>query len=111
MAITYTFQITQLEIAPSLDGLTDVVTRVRYNYNGEDEDGNKGTFPGATPMPSPVSGSFVPFDSLTPSEVINWLDSVADKPHMQDVIQEQINNKIDPKYVPAPMPWESGSVA
>lgn len=111
MAITYTFQITQLEIAPSLDGLTDVVTRVRYNYTGEDEDGNKGNFPGATPMPSPASGSFVPFNNLTPTEVISWLDSVADKPHMQEVIQEQINNQINPKHVPAQMPWGSGSAA
>lgn len=104
MAINYTFKVTQLEVAPSLDGNTDVVTRVRYNYTGVDEDGNEGTFPGATPMPAP-SGSFTAFNSLTESDIISWLEQVADKPHMKERIQEQINAKKAPKFVEKAMPW------
>ena len=39
MATTYAFSDIKVEIAPSLDGLTDVITRVLYNYNGADENG------------------------------------------------------------------------
>jgi len=107
MAITYTFVVTQLEIAPSFDGETDVVTRVRYNYNGVNEGGISGSFAGATPVPAPASGStFIPFDELTQDEVIDWLEIYADKPHMQVQIAKQIENQIHPHYVPAPLPWD-----
>jgi len=106
MAITYVFTDIKVEIAPSLDGLTDVVTRVRYNYKGVNEDGIEGTFAGATPMPLPTDQNFVPFDQLTEPDVVAWLNSVADKPHMQEQIQKQINNQIAPKYVPVPNPWD-----
>ena len=83
MALNYTFNVTQLEIAPSgSDGYPDVVTRVRYNYVGVDSTGHSGSFAGATPMPQP-SGSFIPFEDLTEEEVVAWLDVVADKPHME----------------------------
>ena len=109
MPTTYTFNITQLEIAPTgSDGYPDVVTRVRYNYVGVDSIGYSGSFAGATPIPTP-SGSFIPFSDLTEEEVVAWLDTVADKPHMQQVIQSQIANQIAPQNVPAPLPWPTGS--
>jgi hypothetical protein len=105
MSLTYTFNITQLEIAPSgSDGHSDVVTRARYNYVGVDENGYSGSFAGATPLPSP-SGSFVPFEDLTEEEVAAWLDQVADKTHMQQQIQKQIQQQITPQNIPAPLPW------
>ena len=109
MAITYTFKVTELEMAPSLDAQTDVVTRVRYNYAGVDENGISGSFAGATPMPAP-SGSFIPYNELTQETVVAWLEEVSDKPHMQEQITKQINNQINPKYVPTPIPWPTGSL-
>ena len=106
MATTYTFSDIKVEIAPSLDGLTDVITRVRYNYNGADENGYSGSFSGATPMPQPSTGSFTPFSEITEPEVVTWLNEVADKPHMQQQIQKQIDNQATPKYVPVPNPWD-----
>lgn len=110
MAITYTFKITEIEVAPTSSGEYNVVTRVRYNYKGVDEDGIEATFTGATPMPSP-SGSFVPYEDLTENTVIGWLDSVSDKPHMQERITEMINNIKTPQYVPKPAPWATGSIS
>ncbi len=107
MATTFTFSDIKVEIAPSLDGLTDVITRVRYNYKGVDENGYSGSFPGVTPMPLPGSGSFIPFNQVTEPEVVEWLDEVADKPHMQQQIEKQIQNQITPKYVPVPNPWDA----
>lgn len=106
MAITYTFTNIQVEVAPSLDGLTDVVTRVRYTYKGVDENGIESTFPGVTPMPLPSDENFIPFNQLTEAEVISWLEAVADIPHMQQQVDRGINNQINPKYVPVPNPWD-----
>jgi len=105
MATTFSFKVSQLEMAPSLDGLTDVVTRVRYNYTGVDSTGVSGSFSGATPMPAPSSGSFTPLESLTESDVISWLEVVSDKTHMQERIQKQIDLINAPKYVETPLPW------
>lgn len=113
MNMTYTFSVTSLDIAPTgSDGHNDVVTRVRYNYNGVSDTGYSGSFAGATPMPSP-SGSFIPFEDLTETEVIAWLEiaTTGSQQHMQQQIEKQINNQINPQYVPAPLPWTSGSVS
>ena len=113
MAILYTYEPTELFMAPSLDGLTDVVTRVRYNYTGIDEEsGLSAVFAGATPVPAPASGSeFIPLQDLTEAEVVAWLESVVNPDHMQEVITKNINNQIAPKYEPTPLPWApSGTV-
>jgi hypothetical protein len=109
MAITFAFltdETMSLEIAPTLDGLQDVVTRVRYSYVGVDEQGNKGTFAGATPMPVPKdTANFKPFSELQPADVVAWLEAVSDKIHMEERIAIQIASQISPKYEPVPSPW------
>jgi hypothetical protein len=106
MAITYEFTNIKVEIAPQLGDLQDVITRARYTYVGTDENGIKGEFQGATPMPAPGDANFIPFNEVTEPEVVAWLEEVADKPHMQEQIAKQINNQINPKYVPVPNPWD-----
>jgi hypothetical protein len=105
MTIDFTFKVNKIETAPSLDGLTNVVTRVRYDYIGEDEDGNEGTFSGVTPMPAPDAENYTPLADLTEADVVSWLEAVADKAHMQERITKQIQNKVAPKYVDTPLPW------
>lgn len=108
MAITYTFltdDTMKLEIAPELNGLEKVITRVRYNYVGVDEEGNEGTFAGVTPMPAPNSQSYKAFEELTPEDVTSWLEATADKKHMQERIAKEIETKVKPKYVSTPSPW------
>jgi hypothetical protein len=105
MAITYTFTVNKIEVAPTLGELTDVVTRVRYDYKGVNEDGIEGTFAGVTPMPEPGDAEFKPLAELVEADVIEWLEAHADKPHMQERITKQINDQVAPKYVDTPLPW------
>jgi hypothetical protein len=108
MAITFTFltdNTMKLELAPSLNGLEKVITRVRYNYVGVDEEGNEGIFAGVTPMPEPNAEGYKPFEELTPEDIVSWLEATADKPHMQERIAKQIESKIAPKYVETTAPW------
>ena len=105
MAITYTFTVNKIEIAPALGELADVITRVRYDYEGVDENGIKGTFAGVTPLPAPETTDIVPLTEITEEIVIGWLEAYADKPHMQERIQKQIEGQVAPKYVDIPLPW------
>lgn len=108
MAITYTFltdETMKLEMAPELNGLEKVITRVRYTYLGVDEEGNEAKFSGVTPMPAPDSESYKPFEELTPEDIVSWLEATADKAHMQYRIEKEIQEKVSPKYVETPAPW------
>lgn len=105
MAITYTFKINKIEKAPVLGDLTDVITRVRYDYEGVDEKGVKGTFAGCTPLPAPETTDITPLAELTEEIVIGWLEAFADKDHMQERIQKQIEGQVEPKHVETPLPW------
>lgn len=105
MAINYTFKIMRLEVAPLLENEVDVVTRIHYNYTGIDEDGNEGIFYGVSSAPSPTSGSFIEFNSLTEEDIISWLNTDTFTIHMQERIQEQINLKKVPMFVEKQLPW------
>lgn len=113
MSIDYSYKIKELEMAPSLDGLSDVITRVRFTYMGVDTDtGYSGSFQGVTPVPSPSTGSFTPLNELTEAEVIEWVKISHPVTHMQEQIQKQIDKQITPKYEPVPLPWNpSGSIS
>ena len=107
MAITYEWKITALKKAPSLDGLSDVVTHVNFEYKGTDdtEQKNTGVFHGACPIGSPDAENFIALADLTEADVIAWAQANHPVEHMQEVIEKQIADKVTPTNVEADMPW------
>ena len=111
MAITYTWGITAMKKAPSLDGLSDVITHVNFKYVGtdseKDSDGNFYTaeFSGACPIGPPDSENFTALGDLTEADVIEWAKANHPTDHMNEVIEKAISDKITPKNVEAEMPW------
>tara|TARA_R110002167_G_scaffold197328_2_gene400366 strand:- start:434 stop:790 length:357 start_codon:yes stop_codon:yes gene_type:complete len=106
MNITYVWAITGMKMAPSLDGLTDVVTNVQFNYTGTDsESGFSSIFNGAFPVPPPNSVDFIPLADLTEAEVIAWIQPIYPMDHPNEVVEEGIQNQITPTNEDAPMPW------
>ena len=112
MAITYTWEVTGIKTT-TLGATSDVVVQTYQKKIGTDENGNQGTFSGATPFtvdPSDDSGPFVPFEELTEEDVLNWIKSVvvgSYEEHVNGVIQKEIDDKINPtveKNVPWPVP-------
>jgi hypothetical protein len=97
MAITYTWSITGLKKAPSLNGLDDVVTGIRFKYKGVDSDGNEGVFDGAVPVGAPNSDSFIAISELTEAEIIEWAKANHPVDHMQEMIAKIIEDKKAPK--------------
>jgi len=107
MNITYTWKITEMKMAPSLDGLSDVITNVRFEYKGTDsESGFSYSFTGAIPIGAPESSSFVPLKDLTENEVIEWVKSIYPMDHPNEQIEKGIQNQIVPKDEDAKLPWQ-----
>lgn len=95
--ITYDWKITALKKAPTLDGLSDVITGINFSYTGTNEDGVTDSFAGACPIGAPNSDSFTAITDLTEAEVIEWAKAHHPVDHMQEVITRNINNKVAPK--------------
>jgi dTDP-4-dehydrorhamnose reductase len=99
MALTYTWKINGLKKQdnPSLQ-LNDIIIQTYWECIGTDEDGNSGTFNGATPFnPDQVDiNNFTTYENLTENQVLDWIKNVVGsntvyKAHIDEQIQKQIN--------------------
>jgi hypothetical protein len=112
MALTYTWAVTSLK--KTTDGSVDnFVVQSTWTCTGTDEDGDSGTFNGATPFPldSLDPATFIPYEDLTEADVIGWIQAVvvgSYKEHVDAQINKQIALIKDP-VVDVPegdFPWE-----
>jgi len=76
MALTYEWKLTGLKKANS-ESAKDVIIGTRWELIGTDENGNSGTFSGATPfkLENVELHNFVPYDNLDQGTVIGWIQS------------------------------------
>jgi hypothetical protein len=94
MALTYTWAITSLK--KTTDGSVDnFVVQSTWTCTGTDEDGDSGTFNGATPFPldSLDPATFIPYEDLTEADVLGWIEAVVVGSY-KDHVDEQINKQI-----------------
>lgn len=101
MNMSYEWAITAMKKAPTLDGLSNVITHVNFNYTGTDADsGHSSVFHGACPLAIPQEGDeFIALADLTEAKVIEWAQAAHPVEHMNQVIEEEINRKITPTNV------------
>lgn len=107
MAITYTWAVTGMKVT-NVGSETNYVVQTYWTKTGTDENGNTGTFSGATPFaPNPSQPDFIPFDQLTQATVLGWIQPLVTgsyEDHVNNVIAEQIAVKVNPVTEPA-LPW------
>ena len=113
MAITYTWGITSLKTKNETLGdgvvLPNAVCQTYWKKIGTDEDGNEGTFSGATPFSADnlTEENFQQFDTLTEEIVLGWIQAIVVdgyEEHVNGQIQKQIDEKVTP-IVESAMPW------
>ena len=97
MNLTYSWKITALKKAPSLDGLSNVITHIKFNYTGTDaESGESHTFHGACPVGAPDAENFTSIETLTEADIIEWAKANHPTDHMDEVIERHIKEKLTP---------------
>jgi len=113
MAITYTWKVTSLKVKNEvIDDVTyeNSVCQTYWEKIGTDENGNVGSFHGATPFtldPTDDSGPFIAFEDLTEADILGWIQGVvvdSYEEHVNAQIQKQIDQKVNPITEPA-LPW------
>jgi hypothetical protein len=119
MAVTYTWEVTSLKTKNETLGdgvvLPNAICQTYWKKIGTDEDGNEGTFSGATPFSAEnlTEENFQQFDVLTEEIVLGWIQAIVVdgyEEHVNGQIQKQIDEKVTP-ITEAAMPWateESG---
>ncbi len=101
MGYTYEWKLTGLNKQNSTN-IEDAVIGTRWKLTGTDEDGNVGTFTGATPFSINTinTSSFTPYSELTETQVLNWIKNHVSGSgpsnywgHISEVIEKEINGK------------------
>jgi hypothetical protein len=107
----YTWQVTGLktkdEVNEQGETLPNAVVQTYWKKIGVDDQGNEGSFSGATPFTADnvPAGEFVPFDQLTEETVLGWIQAVvvdSYEEHVNSMIQKQIDAKAIHE---PPLPW------
>ena len=110
--ITFNWTISAVERTISLDGLSDVIKTVHWRYRGTDENGVTAETYGATGIGDPNPQDFTPFDEVTESDVIGWVEDIMSVvPKVGDTelitlqahIEAQIALIVTPTTVTAPL--------
>jgi hypothetical protein len=104
MATTYEWNVNTMCVAPSADGLTDVVKSVQWKLRA-----NNGTqfieaFDSIELGP-PSSETFIQFNNLTQQEVISWVESKIDVNKIKQDLQERLDMLANPPIIVKQAPW------
>jgi hypothetical protein len=102
--IQYNWVISQLDTAPSLDGLTDVVKTVHWRYQAQDAEYFADVY-GSMNCATPSETDFTAYPDLTEDQVITWLEAGNDVEALKANLDLQIENQKNPPIVNLPLPW------
>ena len=119
MGLTYEWKLTGLK-KQNGENVNDAVVGTNWKLIGRDEDGNEGTFNGATPfsISSINTASFTEYSSLTEEQVLGWVKNYVSgsgptnyMSHVNEMILREINSKKWAKIevMETDLPWSPTS--
>ena len=109
MAINFEWDVSNCEVYPNKDGLSDVVHKVNYTLKGidssnqDDNDNNYfATVIGRVYLDTSDLSNFIPWSDLTPAIVQGWVEDNMGSENVAQLksdIESNINEKINPSSV------------
>jgi hypothetical protein len=106
MALETKWLISQMDTAPSEDGLTDVVKTVHWRYEGKDGEYTAEVY-GAMGCATPSETDFTAYEDLTYEQVCEWLVAGLNVEAMDLNLTTQIENLKNPPIVNLPLPFSN----
>lgn len=109
--MNYTWELTSLKRKDTSD-IKNIIVQTYWKKTGTDENGNVGSFSGATPfdLSSVDPNNFTSYEDLTEEMVLNWIKSVvigSYEIHVNEQIQKQIDAIVSPVVsVTGGFPWQ-----
>jgi hypothetical protein len=102
--------VSQLDCIPQEGDYTDVVVIVHWRRIATEIVEGKDYFAdvyGTQSFSSEDIQDFTPYDELTFDQVCGWLDSSLDVVTIDESLDRQIENQINPPIVSPPLPWST----
>ena len=99
----YIWNIYLLDCVPQENGYDTVVKTIHWGYTCIGS-GETAYVYGTVGLPEPIA-EFTPFSALTEDMVIVWLDEYMDVNQLQNNLQQQIYDKINPPILNLQPPW------
>ena len=112
MAITYKWEINQMNAHIQAEGQDNVIYTVHWNYSGTEDSGGQIYYAsqiGAQSYTYTAGDPFVPYSDTEAFEdvVIGWLEGSLDVPSMQTDIDAQIQSQITPVNEDLYFTWQN----
>lgn len=107
--MNYTWKITKLMAFPTLDGKSNVISRICFDVSAEDG-GTRITHSHGVNLPTDNLSSFIPFDELDEQTLIGWAKHYLGQIGV-DAIEFDVANELrlqfnrPPAAVPVSNPW------
>ena len=104
----YQWNIQALDCVPQEDGKTDVVVTDHWTVSATDGTYTSSAY-GTQSFTYDASKTFIPYVDLTLSEVVAWVQAamgVDAVTALQENLDKQIENQINPPIVTPPLPWQ-----
>ena len=105
MAITYTWNILNIEVIPSYKGLTDIVCNVDFEYTGVNDEGVSHTIKRRIPFYTVDPNNYTPYNQLTKDQIVNWIKSSINMESNNKLMEHEISIKTRPEPQEKPLPW------
>ena len=94
-----------MDCYPQEGSETDVVFTVHWTCAGTDGAYNASVYSTCS-LPVVEGSTFVPYDQLTQSQVLNWIwANGVDQAVTEAAVEQQIQALINPTVVTPPLPW------
>jgi len=107
--LAFTWQISSLEVAPSDNGLLDVIKVAHWRYRATaSDDGLTAEVYGAQGFPAPEPASYTPFESVTEADVVGWIEGLIGTDGVEAMnagLGVQIENLRNPPVETRSPPW------
>jgi hypothetical protein len=109
MANTKKWVIAGLDVKPSSDGLTDVVSVIHWRKQATEVVGEGQSYVadmyGACAVAAPDVETFVDFANLKEEDIVAWLEATLDVAAIDTALDIQIDVQKNPPVVSKPLPW------
>jgi hypothetical protein len=105
--IVYTWSFPQFEVAPSEDGLTNVVSVIHWRLDALDGIYSAGAY-GTVALGAPDPAAFTPYDQITEQWAIDAVSANIELAQVEAALAGEINKKKNPPTVPMAPPFAQG---
>jgi hypothetical protein len=99
MSIAFSWTFPQFDVAPSEDGLSDVVKVIHWRLDAIDTGITAGAY-GSVPLSAPDADSFTPLDEITEEWAISAASAGINLDEVKAALAGEISKKKSPPVVP-----------